>query len=129
MISTSPDLAAVSVFFGRSAISACASALISPFVYSCVETAHPSVFVHRLRALAYKQLFCAPWLDPLIARGRAGKTVADMSKAAIERQKSLECTPVRRRSGTSPEGELEMVVCKLQVVGTYVQGFPVGYMA
>ena len=31
--------------------------------------------------------------------------VADMSKAAITRQTSMECTPVRRRSGTSPEGE------------------------
>ena len=29
-----------------------------------------------------------------------------MSKAVIDRQRSLECTPVRRRSGTSPEGEL-----------------------
>ena len=28
-----------------------------------------------------------------------------MSKAAVDRQMSLECTPVRRRSGTSPEGE------------------------
>jgi hypothetical protein len=31
---------------------------------------------------------------------------AGMSKAAIGRQRSLECVPVRRRSGTSPEGEI-----------------------
>lgn len=28
-----------------------------------------------------------------------------MSRAAIARQTSLECTPVRRRSGTGPKGE------------------------
>lgn len=36
-----------------------------------------------------------------------------MSKTAISRQRSLECTPVRRRSGTSPEGEL---VCSEKVL-------------
>lgn len=34
----------------------------------------------------------------------------DMSKIASERQRSLECTPVRRRSGTGPEGKQQKIV-------------------
>ena len=37
-----------------------------------------------------------------------------MSKSAISRQRSLECTPVRRRSGTNPEGE-EIRFCEVYI--------------
>lgn len=50
-----------------------------------------------------------------------------MSKTVIDRQKSLECTPVRRRSGTSPEGE-QMCIIIILCVYCSLQGTCRGVM-